>query len=152
MKTIRVFAVALCAVLAVAVAADARGANLSGQYAGSVSDSVLGSGNATADMVASDASLGGHFVFALGGGTYDNPMLSGNTRNGLRGEFEATVASVACRFSFKARFDRARSKLDGSYEAVGSACSGENGTFELKQQCYYNVSGDIRPAGGPMHC
>jgi len=152
MKTIRVFAALLCALSTIAISGNAGVPKISGQYAGSVSDSTLGSGTATADMIASDAGLGGWLAFAFGSGTYDNPVLLGSTRNGLRGEFEATVASVACRFSFKATFDRAGHKLNGTYEAVGSACSGENGTFELKQQCYYNLQGDIRPNGGPMHC
>lgn len=152
MKTIRVFAVALCALLSVAVAADARGANVSGQYSGTVTDSALGTGTASANMVASDASIGGWFAFAFGSNTYDNPVLLASGRNGLRGDFEATIENVACRFSFKATFDRATHKLHGSYQSAGSGCSGESGSFELKQQCYYNLQGDARPDVGPMHC
>lgn len=160
MKTIHVLTalfvplaiVAATPALAMPLSYDANGANLSGQYAGTVSDSSLGSGTATADLIAGSGGLGGLLGFTFGNSSYGNPALAGTTRQGLRGEFEATIGSMACRFSFKAIFDRSKDRLRGDYTAVSSGCSGENGTFTLKQQCFYATQGDVRRNGGLMQC
>lgn len=139
-------------VIAMPLAYDAGRINLSGQYAGSVSDSVLGSGTAVANFVEGDGGLGGWFGFTFGSSAYDNPALAGRSPRGISGTFEATVGSAACRFKFHARFDRAKYALRGDYEATNGACMDESGSFTLKQQCYYQFDVDVRRDGGPMHC
>jgi hypothetical protein len=142
--------------LALPIGDDAGGINLSGQYTGTVSDSVLGAGTAVANFVGGGRAVGGWFGFTFGSNTYDNPALAGGTREGIAGEFEAMVGSVECRFQFRATLDRGKYSLQGKYRSVVSSCDGEHGTFDLTQQCYYKLDGgldgDVRRNGGPMHC
>jgi hypothetical protein len=57
-----------------------RGQNLSGQYSGSVTDSVLGTGTAVANLAGAVGALGGYFVFTFGSANYDNPTIAGGGR------------------------------------------------------------------------
>lgn len=129
------------------------GQNLSGQYSGTVTDSSLGSGSAVANFAATEESLGGWFGFTFGTTAYSNPSSSSSGRGGTEGVFIMTIGSTACSFVFRAQFDRSSSTLNGKYKAV-NGCSGENGTFSLTQQCYYDERGDSarRLAGGPSRC
>jgi hypothetical protein len=156
MKTNRAFAIALCSLLTTAMV-PAGETNLSGQYAGTVTDSNLGSGTAVANFIMDpQGGIGGWLGFTLGSTTYDDPASSNVNGNTVKGIFEETVGGNACTFNFRATFDRARHTLRGKYYAAYSAdgtCYEQSGKFVLKQQCYYNGNGqDIRPAGGPMHC
>jgi hypothetical protein len=152
MKTTRVLAALVCALSTLAITGNARVPNLSGQYAGSVNDGTLGNGSAMANLVTSDQNgFGGWMSFTFGNATYDNPVAISTGRNGLRGVFEATINSTACRISFLLTYDRAKHTLLGSYQSVSDGCD-DSGSFKLKQQCFYTVQGDVRPAGGPMHC
>jgi hypothetical protein len=142
-----------------------NGQNLTGQYSGSVSDSVLGSGTAIANFVGAGGGLGGYFVFTFGSANYDNPTLAGGRDalqdNGYRdghadvlGTFESTIASTACEFAYSASYRSSDNELKGRYKAV-NGCSGETGRFTLTQQCYY-ISGKERSVrregGGLTHC
>jgi|SRR5580658_5050882 hypothetical protein len=143
------------------------GQNLTGQYSGSVSDTVLGTGTAIANFVGGGGGgLGGYFVFTFGSANYDNPTIAGGGRddlqaNGYRGghgdvfgAFESTIASTACEFYYSASYSSSDNALTGSYKAV-NGCSGETGTFSLTQQCYYNSGRERsvrREGGGLMGC
>jgi hypothetical protein len=147
------------------------GLNLSGVYSGTVTDSVLGTGTAVANLAKSGGSggdpLGGWFGFTFGSTTYSNPTSAeipshnrqhgcgggdcnqndwgkGNTTS-VHGVFIANIASVACTFVFKANFNPSSYELSGEYRAR-SGCSGESGTFLVTQQCYYQeyASGSLR--------
>ncbi|HEY2476041.1 MAG TPA: hypothetical protein VGI19_14720 [Candidatus Cybelea sp.] len=125
--------------------------NLTGQYSGSVSDSVLGSGTALANFAGFDESLGGYFGFTFGSATYSNASSAANSLRGMEGAFVATIASTACTFSFSARYSRSNHQLNGRYKAI-DGCAGEKGAFSLTQQCFYNVPGDVRIDAGLKQC
>ncbi|MGC9992557.1 MAG: hypothetical protein ABSD52_09220 [Candidatus Cybelea sp.] len=141
------------------------GQNLSGQYSGSVTDSVLGTGTAVANLVGAGGALGGYFVFTFGSANYDNPTIAGGGRDGLQpndgrgghgnvfGAFESTIASATCEFYYSASYSSSDNGLTGSYKAV-NGCSGETGTFTLTQQCYYSSGREhsVRREGGLSHC
>lgn len=142
-----------------------NGQNLTGQYSGSVSDSVLGSGTAIANLAGSGGGLGGYFVFTFGSANYDNPTIAGGGRNDLQangyrgggdvfGTFESTIASAACEFHYSASYSASNNELTGSYKAT-NGCSGQTGTFTLTQQCYYSGGrhhGMRREGGGIRGC
>jgi len=140
------------------------GQNLSGQYSGSVSDSVLGTGTAVANLTGVGVALGGYFVFTFGSANYDNPTIAGGGRDALQangyrgggrgdvfGVFEATIASTACEFAYSASYSTSSTALTGNYKAV-NGCSGETGTFTLTQQCYYSSGRErsVRREGGGL--
>lgn len=157
MKTIRIVTVALCALLTLALVPNARTTNLSGQYAGTVTDSVFGSGTAVANLVTNQGGMGGWFGFTFGTASFDDPVAATTSGDKVSGAFEAAVGSSECRFTFNATFDRNKHTLRGKYAVENSgdgACYVQYGKFALKQQCYYESSEifDVRPAGGPMHC
>lgn len=129
------------------------GENLTGQYAGSVSDSALGTGTAVANFAGLAGSLGGYLGFTFGSATYTNVVSSYGSWGGVAGVFVATVASNACTFAFKASYNSSSFQLNGKYKAI-NGCSGENGTFSVTQQCYYDEQWqkDLRRAGGLQHC
>jgi hypothetical protein len=131
---------------------DHRGPNLTGQYSGTVSDSSLGSGAATANFAGGDGTLGGWFGFTFGSATYSNPAVAWTDRDGVRGTFVATIGSTACSFDFRASYDPSGFTLSGAYRAVGRACSGESGSFSLTQQCYYKIERGVRRDNGLGHC
>jgi len=144
-----------------------NGQNLSGQYSGSVSDSVLGSGTAIANLIGAGGGLGGYFVFTFGSANYDNPTIAGGGRDGLQangyrggghgdvfGAFESTIASTSCEFYYSASYSTSDNELTGSYKAV-NGCSGETGSFTLTQACYYSSGRQHsvrREGGGLMGC
>lgn len=125
--------------------------NLSGEYAGSVNDSALGAGTAAASFAGLGTSLGGYFGFTFGSASYSNAASAANTARGMEGVFVATIASTACSFSFKARYNGSNNLLRGQYRAV-NGCSGEHGTFRLTQQCFYDEESDVRPNAGLRPC
>lgn len=151
------------------------GYNLSGMYSGTVTDSALGTGTATANLAHSGGSghdpLGGWLSFTFGSTTYSNPtsgaLPSGGGEGGgggdwgsgggghttVHGVFVSSIASVACTFVFRASFNPSSFELSGEYKAR-SGCSGESGTFLLTQQCYYNEYGSLRrnTSSGPGAC
>jgi hypothetical protein len=142
-----------------------NGQNLTGQYSGSVSDSVLGSGTAIANFAGDGGGLGGYFVFTFGSANYDTPTIASGGRDGLQanrgrgghdyvfGAFESTIASTACEFYYSASYRSSDNELTGSYKAV-NGCSGETGIFTLTQQCYYSSGREqnVRREAGLGHC
>jgi hypothetical protein len=129
------------------------GQNLTGQYSGSVSDSVLGTGTAVANFAGLADALGGYFGFTFGSATYANAASTYASWGGVAGVFVATIASNACTFAFKASYNPSSFELDGKYKAI-NGCSGESGTFSLTQQCYYDEQwqNGLRRANGLQHC
>ena len=146
--------------------------NLSGMYSGSVTDSVLGTGTAVANLAHSGGNgqgdpFGGWMSFTFGSTTYSNPtsasrpgqgegdvrFMDGGGNNALHGVFVSIIGSAACTFHFTATFNPSSFQLNGQYSArIG--CSGENGTFSLTQQCFYQLLGHVRrnTGSGPGPC
>jgi len=139
------------------------GLNFSGMYSGSVTDSALGTGTAVANLAASGGSggdpLGGWMSFTFGSATYNNPTaaaprgqgdgggdggyvryLDGEGNNMIHGRFVSIIGSMACTFHYTATFYPSSFQLNGMYKAV-NGCSGQNGTFSLTQQCFYQQVG-----------
>jgi hypothetical protein len=87
--------------------------NLTGEYTGSVTDSVMGTGSAAANFAGLGDNLGGYFAFTLGTTLYSNAASAANTARGMEGIFVATIASTACSFSFHARYFGANNRLRG---------------------------------------
>jgi hypothetical protein len=147
--------------------------NLSGMYSGSVSDSVLGTGTAVANLAHSGGNgggdpFGGWLAFTFGSTTYSNPtsasrrgqgeggdvrFMDGGGNNTVHGAFVSIIGSVACTFHFTATFNPSSFQLSGQYHA-SNGCSGETGTFMLTQLCFYHEAGHMRrdTGSGPGLC
>ncbi|HZV77053.1 MAG TPA: hypothetical protein VFF63_04750 [Candidatus Babeliales bacterium] len=116
--------------------------NLAGQYSGTVTDSVLGTGTATANLASSFSGLGGNLGFTFASTTYNNPTSASNGwgwgwGGGVRGVFIAVIASASCTFFYNASYNSSSFVLSGNYQAI-NGCSGETGSFSLTQSCYYS--------------
>ncbi|HEV3091757.1 MAG TPA: hypothetical protein VGX91_10020 [Candidatus Cybelea sp.] len=127
------------------------GQHIAGQYSGTVTDSALGYGSATANIATTQVSAGGWFNFTFGSATYANALAGETGFRGVEGVFVATIGSVACNFAFRGRYDASGNTLTGQYKAV-NGCSGESGSFSLTEQCYYDQSRDVRHDNGLMRC
>jgi hypothetical protein len=118
------------------IAIDAGMPNLSGEYAGTVSDSLYGSGQSDAELVQYQNAVGGTTILEFAGSTVfidpDAFLFKGTT---LTGTAEgATLSGVLCTMSETATYSDGH--LTGSYKAV-SGCSGESGSFTMKEACKY---------------
>lgn len=120
---------------------DTSPTNVGGQYAGTVDDSVYGSGSAGASLAQYGAGAGGDVAFVYGtqivNAQIGAQIASGNALPGT-----IVAGSRPCSFNVSATYDAAKHKLTGSYAAF-SGCKGETGQFSLKEQCYY-----VRNRGG----
>jgi hypothetical protein len=114
---------------------------LAGQYSGTVTDSVLGSGSATGNFAGTWGAIGGFLGFAFGSSpsitTVYNPTSAFGGWGGVRGVFVQTIASTSCSFGFRAQYNPSSFQLSGNYQAI-NGCSGEKGSFTLTEQCYYS--------------
>jgi hypothetical protein len=117
--------------------------NLSGEYAGTVNDSLFGSGKAFAELLQYHDAVGGTTLFEYGSTVFGSPsvfLLKGTT---LTGTAEgATLSGVPCTMSETATYSNHR--LNGSYKAV-NGCSGESGTFAIKEYCKYVTKSPTEP-------
>jgi hypothetical protein len=124
--------------------------NLSGQYRGTVKDNMHGKGTGTATFAQNGSSLGGTLdsgsaVIADVAWTIDGTNVDGSS--------VIVTTSGYCTLSLTSTYNTKTFKLAGKYHAV-HGCTGETGTFSLKQQCIYESSNenDIRPDNGPKPC
>jgi mRNA-degrading endonuclease YafQ of YafQ-DinJ toxin-antitoxin module len=130
---------------------DASIPNLSGEYAGTVNDSVFGSGKAYAELLQYHNAVGGSTLFEYAGSTvFIDPnvfLLKGTT---LTGTAEgATLSGVPCTMSETAMYSDHR--LTGSYKAV-NGCSGESGTFTVKESCRFVTESIAEPRFALKDC
>jgi hypothetical protein len=126
--------------------------NISGEYAGTITDNQEGKTTATAALAQYSDGVGG--PFSIGKGSYSLIAsiaftLSGNTVSGTL----VTPGTSVCAFSTSATYDVGSRRLRGSYTAI-HGCSGEQGTYSLKRKCYYHRAGDglVEPQSGPRPC
>lgn len=125
-----------------------------GQYIGRATDSKFLRGKAAADLSEAGRSVGGDFNFKFHKPLRGSVALS-VAQNDLAGVMTATIKSQACTFTVNATYDPSAYTLDGTYTAK-NGCTGESGTFDLKEQCYYvnalrvNDSQRVRPAAGGL--
>ena len=118
-----------------------------GDFAGTATDSIMGSGTAVITLSQTGSSIGGTLLETLAGGTLNNTFavvtdLSGN----ISGNSVATVNNVACGFKVAGTYNATTGALNGTYTAY-SGCSGQSGTFALLQQCT-NPSSSLRRRDG----
>jgi hypothetical protein len=136
-------------------ALPAAKSTIAGQYQGTGNDSTFGKGQGAADFSQSGKAVGGALGF-----DYQPQKVAGSAalidKSGtLAGTMTATIGSAACSFTVAATYDDQKFTLDGTYTAK-HGCSGETGTFKLKERCYY-VDGArtrnarrARPAAGGL--
>jgi hypothetical protein len=115
--------------------------NVSGGYAGKVQDSVFGNGYIYADFAQYQNAVGGVLTFEYGSTVFITPatfLLKGRTLTGS-GAIGKVTGGV-CKASETATYTS--HNLSGSYVAT-NGCSGDSGTFTMKQTCHYaqGVSG-----------
>jgi hypothetical protein len=124
--------------------------NLRGQYAGTVNDSLYGSGRIYAQLVQEHNAVAGTITFTYGSTTFRGPgvfLLKGTTLTGT-GQ-SATLSLVPCTISETVTYSN--HSLTGSYKAV-RGCSGDNGTFTMKEYCQYVSDSIAEPRFGLKHC
>jgi hypothetical protein len=136
---------------------DARPAaqsTIPGQYIGRATDTKFLRGKAAVDLSGAGKAVGGDFKFSFHKPLKGTIALS-VAKNDLAGVMTANVRSQACTFNVSATYDPQGYTLDGSYTAK-NGCSGESGTFDLKEQCYYLDAArthsleQARPAAGGL--
>ena len=114
--------------------------NLSGDYTGTLSDTSLGSGSATATLAQNGASAGGTIVATIAPSTVNAHLsLSISTSNSVTGAIVIDEASATCTFSTTGTYNPSTNVLSGTYTAV-SNCSGDTGNYSLTQQCTDTVT------------
>ncbi|MEO6912737.1 MAG: hypothetical protein ABI182_01775 [Candidatus Baltobacteraceae bacterium] len=120
-------------------------ANISGDYTGSVQDSVTGVLTASAILAQHGNSAGG--TLSLTGGA--TTLITGvsfviSPANALNGTIvEDLPNGITCTMSATGTYNSTASQITGSYSAV-TGCGGETGTFTLNQQCTDTVTSSSR--------
>ena len=125
--------------------------NLSGDYSGTVTDSVGGAGNATATFAQHGDAAGGAITDVEASGTIVAQMsVTVNSANAVSGAMVVDYTDGAtCTYRTSGTYDPATNVLAGSYTAV-SNCLGETGTYSLTQLCHDTVTtGVVHPFGNP---
>jgi hypothetical protein len=132
---------------------DAAGPNLSGEYAGPVKDNVYGKGKGSAFYAAYGNSVGGVLTLAFKKATLAVSVSQTASGSNLTGSSVGGSGTLYCTSSTTATYDKKTHVLSGSYKTV-YGCTGETGTFTLKQACFFKGSGsnDIRPDAGVKAC
>jgi hypothetical protein len=115
--------------------------NISGDYVGSVQDSVLGAAAVTGTLAQHGGSAGGGLVLTAGSATqnvaYSVVVDSSNAISGTM--VEDLASGTTCTFSTSGNYNPSTNQISGSYTAVTN-CSGQNGTYTLTQQCFDTVT------------
>jgi len=134
------------------VSNDATIRNLSGQYAGSVKDSKYNKGSVTASFAQYQTSVGGDMTPTEGSRSstmsVSFSVASGTT---FTGTAAATVGSAVCVYNIAAVYNSSTHNLKGTYQAA-HGCSGESGSFKMKQKCFYAKPGADADIGGLKMC
>lgn len=124
--------------------------NLSGEYAGTVNDSIFGSGKIHGELLQDHNAVGGGLLLEYGSTVFDDPsafLLKGTTLTGT-GE-GATLSGIPCTMSETATYSNR--SLTGSYKAV-NGCGGESGTYTMKEYCRYATDPNGEPKFVLKYC
>jgi len=131
---------------------SAASSKLSGQYSGKFTDGAYGSGKAKASYSQSQNSVGGILTVKYAQTTVSLSVALVASGSSVNGTTVAGTGSLYCTFATTSTYDPKTHVMSGSYSAV-YGCSGDGGTFTLKQQCYYRgANDDVLPATGPKPC
>ena len=125
--------------------------NLSGDYSGTVTDSVGGAGDATATFAQHGNAAGGAITDVETSGTIVEQMsVTINSANAVNGAFVVDYTDgTTCTYRTSGTYEPGTNVLSGSYTAVTN-CLGESGTYSLTQLCHDTVtSGVVHPFGNP---
>ena len=128
--------------------------NISGDYTGTVTDSVHGA-YAASGTLAQHANTAGGNIAQDQSGTVTNGqvILSISTANAVSGTMVIDYASgTTCTFGMTGTYDTGTNVLSGSYTNV-TGCSGQSGTYSLTQQCTDTVTSvERRRMSSPAAC
>ena len=127
--------------------------NLSGQYVGKFVDVAYGTGKAKASYTQYQNAVGGILTIKYANSTVSTSVALAVNGSSADGTTLAATGSFYCAFSTTGTYDPATHVMSATYQAV-RGCTGDGGTFSLKQQCFYKYKGseDIRPENGPRGC
>jgi hypothetical protein len=132
---------------------DATIRNFSGQYAGTVKDSVHGKGTASGDLAQYQSAVGGWMTTTYASQTRRLGVAFTLRGTSFRGTGAGTADNVSCVFNESATYDPSTHHLTGSYRSFhrcGTVV--ETGTFDLKQRCFYVRNWIRDDAGGVKQC
>lgn len=134
-------------------AAATKQYNLSGEYVGKFMDGGYGTGKAKASYTQYQNAVGGILTVKYSNATITTSVALNANGSSANGTTVALASGYYCAFSTTGTYDPKTGVMSGSYQAV-HGCTGDGGTFTLKQKCYYKYKGseDIRPEAGPKAC
>lgn len=134
------------------VASDASHGNLSGQYKGTFTDSIDGTGKAVANYSQYQSAVGGMTSIKYKTGAMTLAVVFTANAESVSGNSIALEGSTYCTLSTESTYNSKKHILSGTYSAV-QGCGTESGSFTLKQKCYYQGTGsDIRRETGLKSC
>jgi len=110
---------------------------VSGEYSGTVTDSVHGNGTAAVTPLSQHGgALGGTLASTFGATAVTQSLaLAIGTNGSITGNALGSDASGnTCAFNVTGSYTASSNQLSGTYTAF-SGCSGQNGSFTLTQQC-----------------
>lgn len=125
--------------------------NISGDYTGTVQDSVGGTLAASATLSQHGSAAGGVLTTTSGGVAFNSAItLVITSSNAVSGTVVHDLPNGAtCTFSTSGNYNTASQQITASYSAV-TGCSGQSGTYTLDQQCTDTVTSvERRPMGVP---
>lgn len=133
--------------------ARAKPYNLSGEYTGKFIDTAYGTGKAKASYTQYQNAVGGILTIKYSGSTLATSVALNVNGSSTNGTTVAIASGSYCAFSTTGTYDPKTGVMSGSYQAI-HGCTGDGGTFTLKQQCFFKYKGseDIRPQVGPRGC
>lgn len=118
---------------------DAAALDVSGEFFGTVNDSVFGAGRAAVELSQYHKAAGGILTMTFGSTAFITPLsyvVQGRMLNGTD-NYQISGSSGVCAFTDTATYKGG--ELNGSYQAV-SGCSNDHGTFKTKQTCRFSQS------------
>jgi len=131
---------------------NAATSKLSGEYSGKFTDGAYGAGKAKASYSQSQSSVGGILTVKYPASTVTLSVALVANGSSVDGTSVAGNGSLYCTFATTSTYNPKTHVMSGSYSAV-YGCSGDGGTFTLKQHCYYRgATDDVQPASGPKPC
>ena len=127
--------------------------NISGDYTGTVQDSISGTLPATATLSQHGSAAGGVLTTTSGAVALNSAItLVVTTSNAVSGTIVQDLpGGTTCTFSTTGNYNTGSQQITGSYSAV-TGCSGESGTYTLNQQCTDTVTSVERRAMGVPKC
>lgn len=133
--------------------AAAKHYNLSGEYAGKFVDAGYGTGKAKASYTQYQNAVGGILTIKYSSSTLTASVVLNANGSSTNGTTVAVASGLYCAFSTTGTYDPKTGVMSGSYQAI-HGCTGDGGTFTLKQQCYFKYKGseNIRPEFGVRGC